>query len=89
MPGRLKNEMVELIQTLKNGQNIEITNKHYPWFKELLLKIKKLEVKKEELDQFIEQEIGIRFVDMLECGGVFKLNDKGKQGMDRFMSTII
>lgn len=48
----------------------------------------KSENKSEDLDRFINQAIGDKFVQVLENAGVFKMDVDGKQGMIDFFESV-
>ena len=42
----------------------------------------------DEAMSVIETEVGKKFVEILECCGVYKLTDEGLEGIQRFINTI-
>ena len=36
----------------------------------------------------VETEVGQKFVEILECCGVYKLTDEGLEGIQRFINSI-
>lgn len=95
LPGRLKEEIIELSKIIKKESEIkdsekkEILIKHEKWLKEIkekYLEIKNLEL--EEIEQILKVEIGVRFSKVLEHAGVYKRTQEGKEGFARFTKSI-
>ena len=34
------------------------------------------------------KEVGLKFIEILECCGVYKLNNEGGAGIERFVATL-
>ncbi len=83
LPSRLKEELEILADLIVSGGDIlanEKTEKHGEWVKNFLPKYK--EITKENVDQILEEEVGLVFEKVLEHAGVFQLNEPY---FDRFM----
>lgn len=86
LPARLKEEMELLKKAILSGADLEKNEKiasHAQWAKTFLQKYDT--ITEENLDGIIQQEIGITFAEVLECAGVYKQNDEGRQAFDRFL----
>ncbi len=90
LPGRLKEEL-EVIKasllardvTLLAEANLE---KHESWVNELLVKYTSIEPTK--VEDIVQTEVGLKFVEILECCGVYKQNEAGYQGMEQFVAFV-
>ena len=88
LPARLKKEMEQLTEAIvarKDIRKIEEISKHADWFDEWHSKYK---ITKENIKEILYIEIGKRFVQVLECSGVFKRTDLGLEQFKRFLSTL-
>ena len=95
LPGRLEKEL-DIIANILCGeisynrekvQNNEEINKHIPWIEKMLsenLSLNYLEAK-----ELIKKEVGIIFSRVLEDAGVFKRNEKGQEGFNKFLNKVI
>ncbi|MCL1950805.1 MAG: UDP-glucose--hexose-1-phosphate uridylyltransferase [Turicibacter sp.] len=88
LPGRLLQEL-EAVKVALANRNPQLLiekglEKHLPWLHELLSSY----ATTEDADSIIEQEIGKKFVEVLECAGVYKQNAAGIEGIKRFLSSI-
>ncbi len=86
LPGRLKDELAEIERvlrketTLENARGIE---HHKPWVRELLAK-----PWKDDVHEALRQEVGHKFVQVLENAGVFKMDADGQAGMLQFIEFV-
>ncbi|MDO4534369.1 MAG: UDP-glucose--hexose-1-phosphate uridylyltransferase [Clostridium perfringens] len=86
LPGRLLNELDDIKKFLNNTISIDdIKDYHRPWA--IYLK-EKLEEENTSIDKFINEELGNKFVKVLEDCGVFKLNAEGIEGFKKFINHI-
>lgn len=87
LPARLKTEL-ELVKVslLENVSLHEEALKHENWVQELK---SKYQFTKENIDQIINQEVGLVFEHVLEDCGVFKQDDKGIQAFTAFMEDYV
>lgn len=89
LPARLKKEMSLLAQTLLAGGNVrsvEGLSKHADWVEEWR---SKQSLTEENVHEVIRDEIGQVFVKVLECCGVFKRTEEGKQAFRRFLTELM
>lgn len=90
LPGRLKDELEVVKQALvaRDANMLEEAGleKHLPWLNEMLTRYES--VAADEAMSVIETEVGKKFVEILECCGVYKLTDEGLEGIQRFINTI-
>ena len=95
LPGRLEKELDiianilcgEISYNREKAQNNEEINKHIPWIEKMLsenLSLNYLEAK-----ELIKKEVGIIFSRVLEDSGVFKRNEKGQEGFNKFLNKAI
>lgn len=90
LPGRLKEEL-EVVKEAFVKRDIAVLveaglEKHVPWLEEMLSHY--TIVKADEAMAIIEEEVGLKFVEILECCGVYKLTDDGLEGVKRFINAI-
>ena len=86
LPGRLLNELNDIKSFLNNSLSIEeIKEYHKPWASYLKDKIKEENL---SIDEFINKEVGNKFVKVLEDCGVFKLTPQGIDGFKKFINSI-
>ena len=89
LPARLKDEMAKLAQAILNGDNIrsdEALEKHADWVEEFLPKY--AEINADNIDAIIRTEIGLVFNEVLKDAGVYKCDDAGRAGFQRFIDSI-
>lgn len=88
LPSRLKNEMAVLEKAILSGEDIssnDVIAKHADWvssFKD------KYTFTEENTTKILQKEIGIVFAKVLEHAGVYKRDENGKAGFDRFVSSL-
>lgn len=90
LPGRLKDELEVVKQALvaRDSKVLEEAGleKHLPWLNEMLVRHEEVAV--DDAMSIVETEVGQKFVEILECCGVYKLTDEGLEGIQRFINTI-
>jgi UDPglucose--hexose-1-phosphate uridylyltransferase len=89
LPGRLKREMQLLQDTLLSGgdpRNIPELEKHADWAEKLMQKHPDFNA--QNADKIIKDEIGLVFLEVLECAGVYKKTDEGRVALMRFLNTL-
>ena len=90
LPGRLKMELEVVKQaffqrdaTLLNQNNLE---KHSDWLQALLEKYE--QISEDAIDAVLKKEVGLKFVEILACCGVYKQNEKGYNGVKGFVKNV-
>ena len=89
LPSRLKNELAAVKTRLLNGEDLssdEITSKHATWVKAFLPKYSHID--ENNIDQILQNEVGLTFKRVLECAGVYKQDEEGKKGLLRFVDFV-
>ena len=89
LPARLKNEMADLKKAMLNGSDLrsdEVLNKHADWVDEFKSKYEKID--ENNIDKIIEDEIGLVFMQVLEDAGVYKRDEAGRAGFERFIRSL-
>lgn len=89
LPARLKDEMSQLKEAVLSGKDLRsdaALEKHADWVEEFSAKYDKLDAS--NIDQAIEKEIGLVFMQVLEDGGVFKRTPQGQEAFDRFIQSL-
>lgn len=89
LPSRLKEEMEVLKDAILHKKDIskdERIVKHKEWVEKFLLKYQ--QVKAENVELILQEEIGIVFSKVLEHAGVYKRNEKGQKAFYRFLESL-
>ena len=89
LPARLKDELEELKQAIldkKDIKNIEAIAKHADWVAEFCDRYDV--INEENITDIIQNEIGILFKQILECAGVYKTDEKGREAFLRFINYV-
>ncbi len=88
LPARLKTEMKQLEEALlykRNIREIEGISKHADWVDEWYTK---RDITSDNIKDVLYKEIANRFVEVLECAGVYKRTDKGREQFKRFLKQL-
>lgn len=88
LPARLQKEMALLTSAILEGKNpraIAEISKHADWIEEWKYQY---EITDENIKSILEKEIGIVFVKVLECAGVYKHTEEGVAAFKRFLSVL-
>ncbi len=89
LPSRLKQELADLacaILTKKDFSGDETLGKHYEWVKEFLPKYNN--ISEDNINQILQDEVGIVFTQVLEDAGVYKRNSSGKKAFEKFIESL-
>lgn len=89
LPARLKAELELLAEYMVEGKDIrsnEILEKHADWVEEFSPKYGSFT--QENVMDIIQKEVGIVFMKVLECAGVYKYDEKGRRDFQRFIDTL-
>ncbi len=88
LPARLKKEMELLTEALLKGYDIRAIDsicKHADWVDEWY---GKQEITADNIEDILHQEIANRFIEVLECAGVYKRTAKGMEQFQRFLGVL-
>lgn len=88
LPARLKNELAELEKAIINGDDIRANKaieKHADWFDTFK---NNYEFTPDNTMDILKKEVGKAFSTVLEHAGVFKRDENGMAGFDRFMQSL-
>ncbi len=88
LPARLKDEMEKLSEALVENTDIRkdaVLEKHADWVDELKTKYT---FTAENVNEILQKEIGIVFMQVLEHAGVYKRTAEGKEAFLKFIATI-
>ncbi len=86
LPARLKDELAEVAQYIL-GKRAVVADYHLNWADEL--KARYHEVANEvNIESQVREEVGKKFLRVLEDAGVFKKNEKGTAGFQRFIQSL-
>lgn len=89
LPSRLKTELNLLADYIAEGKNIrenEDIEKHGDWAEAFLKKYDK--ITRENVDEILRNEVGIVFQQVLEDAGVYKCDEAGREGFQRFLNSV-
>ena len=88
LPARLKKEMEQLAEAIVDGKdirNIDKISKHADWVDEWYANY---EITASNIKDILYIEMANRFVQVLECAGVFKRTKLGMEQFKRFLSVL-
>lgn len=90
LPARLKVEMATIKDAWLQGQDdissIASVEKHAAWYKKLRAAYG--DVAEEDIAGILKKEIGLVFLQVLTDAGVYKRDEAGMKGFDRFVDSI-
>ena len=89
LPARLKPELELLAEYMVSGKDIrsnETLEKHADWVEEFLPKYGT--ITQENVMDIIKEEVGIVFMKVLECAGVYKCDEKGRKDFRKFIDLL-
>lgn len=88
LPARLKKEMQILSEAILEGKDIRVIEeieKHADWVEEWR---NNYDITVDNINQILKDEIAKVFVQVLECAGVYKRTEAGKNAFKRFTLTL-
>lgn len=89
LPARLKDEMEELkaaILDKKDIKSVESIAKHARWVDSFMGKYGMVD--ESNVDEILQNEIGEVFKKILECAGVYKRTEAGKEAFEKFIRYV-
>ena len=89
LPARLKEELALLADYLVAGKDIsshELLLKHKDWVDEFSPRYDSFT--KENIDEILQDEVGMVFMQVLEHAGVYKCNAAGRENFSKFIDTL-
>ena len=89
LPARLKGEMEQLKEAVLAGRDLrsdEALEKHADWVDEFRAKYDRIH--SGNIDEIVEKEIGLVFMQVLADAGVYKRTEEGQKAFDRFIASI-
>ncbi len=89
LPARLKDEIAQLKNAILAGEDLrghETLEKHADWVEEFMPRYEKIDAS--NIDQIIQKEIGLVFMEVLEDAGVYKRTPEGQEALDRFLRSL-
>lgn len=89
LPSRLKTELNLLADYIVEGKNIrenESIEKHGDWVETFLQKYDT--VTRENVEDILKSEVGMVFQRVLEDAGVYKCDEAGRKGFERFLGSM-
>ncbi len=88
LPARLKKEMAMLEEAILQGKDLRadaVLEKHADWADGWMAEN---EINAENIHKIVQDEIGKVFAKVLECAGVYKCTEEGREAFDRFVEII-
>lgn len=88
LPSRLKTELADLGEAILSGKDIRKDPellKHADWVEEFLPKYK--DITKDNIDEILQEEVGLVFERVLEDAGVYKCTEEGRTAFGRFLAS--
>jgi len=89
LPARLKNEIALLKEAILNNKDISddpVLSIHADWTNEILAKYK--DINRDNIDEIVENEIGLVFSKVLEHAGVYKRTADGLVAFKKFAESV-
>ncbi|MGN0376862.1 MAG: UDP-glucose--hexose-1-phosphate uridylyltransferase [Suilimivivens sp.] len=89
LPARLKGEMEQMKEAILAGRDLrsdEVLEKHADWVDEFSKKYDRID--STNIDEIVEKEIGLVFMQVLEDAGVYKRTPEGQEAFDRFIRSL-
>lgn len=89
LPSRLKGEMEQLKAAILAGKDLrsdEVLEKHADWTDEFSARYDKID--EGNIDEIVEKEIGLVFLQVLEDAGVYKRTPEGQEAFNRFIRSL-
>jgi UDPglucose--hexose-1-phosphate uridylyltransferase len=89
LPARLKGEMERLKEAMLAGRDLrgdEALAKHADWVDEFKGKYDSID--SSNIDEIVEKEIGLVFMQVLADSGVYKRTPQGQEAFDRFIASL-
>ncbi len=89
LPSRLKTEMALLKDAVLAGKDLrsmEEIEKHASWAEEFMKKYDRID--EDNIDQILQDEIGLVFMKVLEHAGVYKQTEEGLSAFTRFTDCL-
>ena len=89
LPARLKGEMERLKEAMLAGRDLrgdEALAKHADWVDEFKGKYDSID--SFNIDEIVEKEIGLVFMQVLADSGVYKRTPQGQEAFDRFIASL-
>lgn len=84
LPARLKDELAE-VKKFWLGQDNQIAKSHLPWAKAVQAR---RDITPTNVDDVLQEEVAQVFADVLADAGVFKNDDAGRAGWQRFIDQL-
>ena len=89
LPSRLKKELADMGQAILEGRDIradEELAKHADWVDAFLPRYASITA--ENVDQILQEEVGLVFARVLEDAGVYKCTEEGRAAFGRFLASV-
>ncbi|WP_198520792.1 UDP-glucose--hexose-1-phosphate uridylyltransferase [Alteribacter populi] len=87
LPPRLKDELEEIEDYLLRGEGAQVKEYHQPWAAGLRQRYEGM-VTENNVSEIVNNEVGKKFVKVLEDAGVFKRTPEGRGAFKRFVHSL-
>ncbi len=86
LPARLKNELAE-VENYILGREANVADYHLEWAEQLKMRYGSTATE-ENIETIVREEVGKKFLRVLEDAGVFKRDEAGRNAFERFIKTL-
>ncbi len=89
LPARLKEEFKKVEKALVSNQDVRMDKdleKHADWVD--MIRKKYADINEENVTQIVQDEVGIVFMKVLSCAGVYKDTNEGREAFLRFIESV-
>ena len=87
LPARLKTELEEVENFILGRDDAQVADYHLVWAEELKARYQAV-VDEDNVEEIVREEVGKKFLRVLEDAGVFKRNEAGAVGFKRFIESL-
>ncbi|MFK9092175.1 UDP-glucose--hexose-1-phosphate uridylyltransferase [Bacillus salipaludis] len=87
LPARLKTELEEVEKFILGREDAQVADYHLNWAIELRERYQAV-AEESNVESIVREEVGKKFLRVLEDAGVFKRNEAGTAGFKRFIKSI-
>ncbi len=89
LPSRLKEELKACKEHILRHEDLALdplTEKHKAWVESFIGNYHS--VNADNIEEILRKEVGVTFQHVLECAGVYKQNEEGREGLRRFVLAV-
>ena len=89
LPSRLKEELKACKEHILRHEDLALdplTEKHKAWVESFIGNYHSINA--DNIEEILRKEVGVTFQHVLECAGVYKQNEEGREGLRRFVLAV-